>query len=203
MLNDSDIKFEIFNLIFDSNPSGNSDKLSAMANIILQLSDELRKSSLQKFVTCLTSKKEDVEINNIHVYFISELSLNLTKECQFFDNEYFLKCISSSINGQDIDQNDSIIPVKGQEFKLVNFCILINYLCQRKSPPKTLFLEILNEYLPESTCKMRSDLARLRSFTETSLAETFWPAPKPRFGSGPPADLMNMLQGLLGPQMRR
>lgn len=204
MLNDSDIKFEIFNLIFDSNPSGNSDKLSAMANIILQLSDELRQSSLQKFATCLISKKEDVEINNIHVYFISELSLNLTKECQFFDNEYFLKCMSSSINGQDVDQNDSIVvPVEAQGFKLVNFCILINYLCQRKSPPKALFLEILNEYLPESACKMRSDLARLRSFTETSLAETFWPASKRSGASGPPADLMNMLQGLLGPQMRR
>lgn len=204
MLDDSDIKFEIFNLIFDSNPSGNSDKLSAMANIILQLSNERRQNSLQKFATCLISKKENVEMNNIHVYFISELSLNLTKECQFFDNEYFLKCISSSVNGQNFDENDGIIPVEAQEFKLVNFCILVNYLCQRKSPPKALFLEILNEYLPESVCKIRSDLARLRSFSESSLADIFWPAPKSRYGSGAggPSDLMNMLQGLLGPQMR-
>jgi hypothetical protein len=177
-----------------------------MANIILQLAGEARQSSLQKFSTCLTSKIENAEFTSVHSYFISEISLNLTKECQFFDNEYFLKCVSSSLNGQDVDQNDSIVPVEAQEFKLVNFCILINYLCQRKSPPKTLLMEILNVYLPESACKMRSDLARLRSFTETSLAETFWPAPKPRSGpgaGGPPADLMNMLQGLLGPQMRR
>lgn len=193
-------------MIFDSNPSENSDKLSAMANIILQLSGETRQSSLQKYSTCLTLKSENAEITNTHVYFISEVSLNLTKECQFFDNEHFLKCISSCLNGQDVDQNDSIAPIESQEFKLVNFCILINYLCQRKNPPKTLFIEILNEYLPESACKMRSDLARLRSFTETSLAEVFWPAPKARYGpgaGGPPPDLMNMLQGLLGPQMRR
>lgn len=192
--------------MFESNPSGNSDKISAIANIILQLSGESRQSSLKKFSTCLVSKSEDAEILSLHTYFITELSLNLTKECQFFDNEYFLKCISSSINGQEIDQMEAISPVEALEFKLVNFCILINYLCQRKSPPKALFMEILNEFLPESVCKMRSDLARLRSFTENSLAEAFWPAPKSRFGpgaGGPPADLMNMLQGLLGPQMRR
>lgn len=193
-------------MIFDSDPSENSDKLSAVANIILQLSGEARQNSLQRFASCLTSQSQDNEIINLHLYFISELSLTLTKECQFFDNEYFLKCISSSINGQEIDQMESIAPINAQELRLINFCILVNYLCQRKSPPKTLFTEILNEYLPESACKMRSDLARLRSFAEVSLSETFWPAPKSRYGAGaggPPADLMNMLQGLLGPQMRR
>lgn len=193
-------------MILDSDPSGNSDKLSATANIIFQLSGETRHNSLQKFASCLAAKSQDSEIINVHLYFISELSLNLTKECQFYDNEYFLKCVSSSITGQEIDQMESITPIDVQELRLVNFCILLHYLCQRKNPSKTLFTEILNEYLPEPACKMRSDLARLRSFADASLSETFWPAPKPRYGAGaggPPADLMNMLQGLLGPQMRR
>ena len=193
-------------MILSSDPSENSDKLSAAANIILQLSDEARQNSLQKYASCLTAKSQDAEIINLHLYFISELSLNLTNRCQFFDNEYFLKCISSSINGQKIDHLENIAPIDVQELRIVNFCILMNYLCQRKNPPKTLFTEILNEYLPESACKMRSDLARLRSFAEASLSETFWPAPKSRYDAGaggPPADLMNILQGLLGPQMRR
>lgn len=206
IIDDSSSQSEVVELLFASSPSGNSDKLAAISNLILQLSGEARQTSLHKFASCLTAKCEDPEIVGLHVFFISELSLNLTKECQFYDNEIFLKAVSAAINGKEIDQADSIAPIDSQEFRLFNFCVLTNYLCQRKSTSKALFTEILNEYLPESFCKMNASLARLRSFSESSLSETFWPAPKPRYGpgaGGPPPDLMNMLQGLLGPQMRR
>lgn len=206
IINDSSSQSEIVELLFASNPSGNSDKLSAISNVILQLSGESRQAFLQKFANCLTSQREEPEIVALHAFFISEFSLNLTKECQFYDNELFLKAVSYAVNGQEIDQTDSIVPIEVQEFRLFNFCVLLNYLCQRKSPPKALFSEILNEYLPESLCKMQPELARLRTFAENGVSQTFWPAPKARQGpgaGGPPPDLMNMLQGLLGPQMRR
>ena len=194
--------------LFESSPSNNSDKISTILNIILQISGETRQFYLIKLAVCLTSERDNYELLDLHIYFISELSLNLSKECQFFDNELFLQKISSILNNetQDSEQSDGISPIESGEYRLINFCILINYLCQRKSPPKALFIEILNEYLPESACKIRPELNRLRSLTETALGQTFWPAPKSRFGpgaGGPPSDLMNMLQGLLGPQMRR
>lgn len=193
--------------LFQSSPSNNSDHLSTILNIILQISGETRQFYLKKLAVCLTSERENSELLDLHIYFISEFSLNLSKECQFFDNEYFLKAVSSIINlvEEDSVQSESITPIEAIEYRLFNFCVLINYLCQRKNPPKALFNEILNEYLPESACKTRPDLNRLRSFTQTALGEAFWPAPKSRFGAGlgGAPDLMNMLQGLLGPQMRR
>lgn len=208
ILDESDRKTEILNSLFQSSPSNNSDHLSTILNIILQISGETRQFYLKKLAVCLTSERENSELLDLHIYFISEFSLNLSKECQFFDNEYFLKAISLIINNEvnDSEHSDPITPIEAAEYRLFNFCVLINYLCQRKSPPKALFSEILNEYLPEYVCKTRPDLNRLRSFTETSLGQTFWPAPKSRFGAGaggPPGDLMNMLQGLLGPHMKR
>lgn len=196
--------------LFQSSPSKNSDQLSTILNIILQISGETRHLYLNKLAVCLTSdERENSELLDLHIYFIIEFSLNLAKELQFFDNEYFLKAISAIINNEkkeSSEQSDSIAPIEASEYRLFNFCVLINYLCQRKNPPKALFMEILNEYLPESVCKSRPDFNRMRSFAETTLGQAFWPAPKSRFGpgaGGPPADLMNMLQGLLGPQMRR
>lgn len=191
------------NSLFESSPAANSDKLSTISSVILQVSGETRQLYLKKLAECLTSERENSELLHLHIYFIAELSLNLSKECQFFDNEYFLKAISSILN-KDSEQADTIAPVEADKYRLFNFCVLINYLCQRKSPSKALFTEILNEYLPEAACKMRPDMNRLRLFAENALGQTFWPAPKSRPGAGgPPADLMNMLQGLLGPQMRR
>lgn len=184
--------------IFASNPSGNAEKLSAIANIILQLAGDSRQAYMEKFAECLTSQSELIDL---HIYFISEFSLTLTKECQFYDNECFLKCVSSLINGKECDQSEGIAPIESEQFRLFNFCVLMNYLCQKKNPSKPLFTQILNEYLPETLCKSQTDKNRLRTFVENSLSQTFWPAPKAR--AGPPADLMNMLQGLLGPQMRR
>ena len=199
ILESSEFKGEILESIFTSNPSGNSEKISAIANLILQLSGEARQENLQKFAACLTSSTES-EIVDLHNYFIAEFSLTLTKECQFYDNEIFLRLISSFVNGKECDQTESIAPIESEQFHLFNFCVLMNYLCQRKNPPKALFTQILNEYLPEKLCKTRSDLNRLRILVENALSQTFWPSPKAR--GGPPADLMNMLQGLLGPQMR-
>ena len=83
--------------------------------------------------TCLTSERKNSEDLPLHIYFISELSLNLSKECQFFDNEYFLKNISSFINdgSEDSEQSDEISPIQADEYRLFNFCVFITYLCQR------------------------------------------------------------------------
>ena len=163
---------------------------------------------MSKFAVCLTGSTDEESLT-LHLYYIAELSLHLVKELQFFDNVHFLGNLSAIINGTSFDEeDDSVAPVEKSEYRLVNFCILVNFLCQRKAPPKSLFIDIVNEYLPESVCKLNPDMAKLRSFAENSLGAVFWPAPRPRYGGpgagGPPPDLMNMLQGLLGgPQMRR
>ena len=169
----------------------------------MQLSGEKRISSLSKFSNCLSADRQIPDLISLHAYFLADLSLNLIKAGQFYDNECFLKTFSSTINGADVDNAEMIAPIESEDLRLFNLCVLLNYLCQRKSPTKALFLEILNQYLPESICNNNSELNRLRYFAENSLGQVFWPAPKPRSVSGgPPPDLMNMLQGLLGPQMR-
>lgn len=192
-------------MIINSNITGNLEKLTYSANLILQLSGNERLVFLKKLSILLASERTCHDFVNIHIYFLVELSVNLMKEGQFYDNEYFLRMFSEIINAKEDDQSETISPIEIPEFKLFNFCLLLNYLCQRKSPPKSLFVDILNYYLPDSDCRTNSDLARIRSLTESTLGQVFWPAPKPRSGQGSsaPPDLMSMLQGLLGPQMKR
>lgn len=192
-------------MIINSNITGNLEKLTYSANLILQLSGNERLVFLKKLSIHLASERTCHDFVNIHIYFLVELSVNLMKEGQFYDNEYFLRMFSEIINAKEADQSETISPIEIPEFKLFNFCLLLNYLCQRKSPPKSLFVDILNHYLPDSDCRTNSDLARIRSLSESTLGQVFWPAPKPRPGQGSsaPPDLMSMLQGLLGPQMKR
>lgn len=205
-LDESDTKVEILEALFNSCPSKNSDKISAISNLVMQISGETRHIYLKKLATCLTNDHNNHDILDLHVYFVAEISLNLANECQFFDNEIFLRAFSEIINegNQESEIAVSIIPIAAVEYRLFNFCVLINFLCQRKNPPKALFTEILKEYMSESFCKTRPDLNRLRIFAENTLGSTFWPSPKSRFGpgAGGPPDLMNMLQGLLGTQMK-
>lgn len=191
--------------------TGNSEKLSGCASMIVQLVGDSRREYLVKYANeLLKVPAESVEAFDLHTYFLAELSLTLVKESQFSDNEHFLTAISTFINGSSNEgsQSEYISPLDKPEYRLFNFCILMHYLCQRKAPPKAVFTEIINEYLPESMCKLNLNLNRLRNFCETSLLQTFWPTSnaKSRHGpgaGGPPPDLLNMLQGLMGGQARR
>lgn len=177
------------------------EKLSSTATLAVQLSGSKRLGSFEKYAQVLASGRDDPETLALHMYFVAELSLALVKESQFVDCESFLRSFSVAVNGPTAADSELVSGVEDSTLRLFNFCVLVLYLCQRKSPPKAMLTELLNEYLPEATCRNRPDLNKIRNFVETSLMASFWASAKPRPGAGgPPADLLNMLQGLLGPR---
>ncbi len=169
--------------------SGNGDTLAACCTLVIQVTSATRLELLTRLASLLTASKVAVKVNLIYIL---EVSVALIKDGQFSDLEAFFKALLAGIEETE-ELEGGVICVKAEEWRLVNFCLLLSQLCQRKAPPKALLSELCNEYL--------KDEDGLRQLVEASLLPVYWPAPKTRGAShagGPPPELMNMLSGLLG-----
>lgn len=191
-------------LIYSPALGYDAEKLSSVGSFILTLIGDKRRQYLRVFAAHLAAEVNE-ETTKLQMYFVGELSLALIKATQFADCDSFLRAFSSAVNGKEA-ADEIVSPVESSSRALFNFCLLMMYLCQRRNPPKAVLQEILNEYLPEAKCKQQLELSKLRAFVETSLVETYWPAPRARMPmgmGGAPPDLLNMLQGLMGSQSAR
>ena len=162
----------------------NGDLLAATSTAIVQVSNAKRVGLLEELASIIASEACDV-----HVHYLCQVSVALIRDGQFGDAEVFLKKIVATIGAFEGEVPSTIAPVAKPEWNLVNFCILLHALLQRKAPPRTLFTELLKEYLTEYPA--------LSASIETTLIPVYWPSPRARAAGGPPPDLMNMLSGLL------
>ena len=161
-------------------------KLSSAINLIMQMPNGLQEAYLAQFSKILANKTH----NDTHMYFLMEISLALIRDKRFADCEIFLKAFQG---------NNGLEPTEDLMWKPYNFCLLVFHVCQRSGASQSLFFEIIDEYLPEVQCSHRPDLNQVRLFVLENVREAFWPTPKSRQSAGgPPPDLMNMLQGLMG-----
>lgn len=172
--------------------------MAATCTLCVQVTSAARCEFLGRLATILISVADaDASAKDANQFYLVEVAVALIKDGQFEDLNGYLKAVVNGLAGKNEDVEvvgaGQFSCVNDPQWRMVNFCVLLAQLCQRKAP-KSLFTELCNEY-----CR---DQDRLRQAVEAALVPVYWPAPKPR-ATGPPPDLMNMLSGLLGQAPRR
>ena len=183
-----EFRANVLDALLNYDIAGNGDVLAATSTLCIQVTSAARLDFLTRLASILTSRYEAV-----HLVYIVEVSVALFKDGQFGDADGFLKAICAGLSSKTAEVEDGSHCVTDSEWRLVNFCILLGQLCQRKSPPKSLLTDLCNEYLKNDDF--------LRQAVEAAVLPVYWPAPKARgsaHAGGPPPELMNMLSGLLG-----
>ncbi len=181
-----EFKAEVIDALLNSNISGNGNVLAATCTLCIQVTSAARLELLTRLASILTLKHEKVNL-----FYLVEVSVALIKDGQFSDLDAFFKAVLAALPTEEFE--DGTAAVKDEAWRLVNFCLLLSQVCQRKAPSKALFADLCSEYL--------KDEERLRQGVESALLPVYWPAPKARASAnagGPPPDLMNMLSGLMG-----